>query len=436
MANIHDAAASTQLSPAHLQGAKEQHTRLAYACYFALGSGILAPWNAFITAADYFEAVFPGRHMDRLFTIAYLPVCLLLLAVMIKYNNLPVRCRILTSFASFTLIMAIIPLVDTALVGPDAEGSNAALAVVLLAVVIVGLLDGASQGAIFGDASDLPPQYTHAVVGGTASSGVIICLLRIVTKAALPPTRAGLRSSTAIYFALSGVICLLCFFVYHSVLPRLGVVRYYKTAAKGHKAIELSPQPSLTLDNTDEDPGHLVVLQGPDDQYGSGSKRARLTWQHVAAEAWESAVALFLLYAVTLSIFPGVLAEDLKSDLLGDWYGVVLITIFNICDLIGKNVPFCGLAPRPRTLLVCSSTRILFVPAFLLAGKYAGHTVWLISMLTISLGLSNGLLTALTMTLAPASVAAGEADLVENIMVFSLVAGLSVGAFAGWLWLV
>lgn len=45
--------------------------------------------------------------------------------------------------------------------GPDAEGSSAALAVVLLAVVVVGLLDGSSQGAIFGDASDLPPQYTH-----------------------------------------------------------------------------------------------------------------------------------------------------------------------------------------------------------------------------------------------------------------------------------
>lgn len=69
---------------------------------------------------------------------------------------------------------------------------------------------------------------TQAVVGGTASSGVIICFLRIITKAALPPTRAGLRSSTALYFALSGLLSLACFVVYHSVLPRLGVVRYYK----------------------------------------------------------------------------------------------------------------------------------------------------------------------------------------------------------------
>jgi hypothetical protein len=45
------------------------------------------------------------------------------------------------------------------------------------------------------------------------------------------------------------------------------------------------------------------------------------------------------------------------------------------------------------------------------------------------------LLTALLMTLAPQSVEGREAGLVENMLVFSLVAGLTVGALAGWLWL-
>jgi hypothetical protein len=57
---------------------------------------------------------------------------------------------------------------------------------------------------------------------------VIICCVRIVTKSALPPTRTGQRSSTALYFALSGLLSLACFVVYHSVLPRLEVVKYYK----------------------------------------------------------------------------------------------------------------------------------------------------------------------------------------------------------------
>lgn len=73
-------------------------------------------------------------------------------------------------------------------------------------------------------------------MGGTASSGVIICFLRIITKAALPATRAGLRSSTALYFALSGLLSLSCFVVYHSVLPRLGIVQYYRQKRQEGKA--------------------------------------------------------------------------------------------------------------------------------------------------------------------------------------------------------
>ncbi|KAF6258945.1 nucleoside transporter-domain-containing protein [Scenedesmus sp. NREL 46B-D3] len=342
----------------------EQHAGLAYACYFLLGSGILAPWNAFITAADYFEAVFPGRHMDRLFTVAYLPVCLLMLGLLIKFNSLPGRPRILFSFAGFVLIMLAVPLIDLSFVGQEGSGPDSALTVVLLAVVLVGVLDGLSQGAIFADAAALPPQYTHAVVGGTASSGVIICLLRIATKAALPPTRAGLRKSTAIYFSISGGITLCCFAVYYAVLPRLGVVRYHK------RALQL-----------------------------------------------------------------GVLSEDIQSADLGSWYPILLITAFNISDLVGKNIPFCGLTPSPRTLLACSLLRVVFVPAFLLAGRHAGGVASLMALLTVSLGFSNGLLTALLMTLAPASVECGEEGLVESIMVFSLVLGLTLGALAGWLWL-
>jgi equilibrative nucleoside transporter 1/2/3 len=50
--------------------------------------------------------------MDRLFTVAYLPVCLLMLGLLIKFNNMPGRPRILFSFAGFVLIMLAIPLVN------------------------------------------------------------------------------------------------------------------------------------------------------------------------------------------------------------------------------------------------------------------------------------------------------------------------------------
>lgn len=51
--------------------------------------------------------------MDRLFTVCYLPVCLLLLGGAIKFNQIPGRPRILFSFAAFTLIMLGMPLVSS-----------------------------------------------------------------------------------------------------------------------------------------------------------------------------------------------------------------------------------------------------------------------------------------------------------------------------------
>ena len=44
---------------------------------------------------------------------------------------------------------------------PGADGPPAAYGLLLLTVLLVGVLDGISQGAIFGDASALPSEYTH-----------------------------------------------------------------------------------------------------------------------------------------------------------------------------------------------------------------------------------------------------------------------------------
>ncbi|WZZ68580.1 hypothetical protein YC2023_079950 [Brassica napus] len=39
-----------------------------------------------------------------------------------------------------------------------------------------------------------------------------------------------------------------------------------------------------------------------------------------------------------LSIFPGYITEDVHSELLGDWYPVLVIAGFNVFDLVGKSL--------------------------------------------------------------------------------------------------
>eukprot|EP00877_Chromochloris_zofingiensis_P005576 jgi/Chrzof1/15019/Cz09g24060.t1 len=464
-----------------------QQSRLVYYAYCLLGAGVLAPWNAFITAADYFEAVFPGRHMDRLFTVCYMPVCLALVGAQIKWRGIVShRVRILTSFAGFSTVMLLVPVVDLALVAGNGQESRSALVIILMSVVLVGVLDGLCQGAIFGDAAQLPGDLAHAVVGGTASSGVIISLLRIITKASVASTPSGLRQSTAIFFVLAAALSLLCFIVYAVVVPRLAFVKQWRRQQHlqdDMAAVELSPcsqsssqsqhgpmlltagtarsysthehgtvasdhhnsrkllaiDQQLTEDGCDEQPliGSHENSSSPD-QLLSPPQHCQLevacSWQECAAKVWKLGAAICVLYVVTLSIFPGFLAEDARSAELGDWYPIILITLFNVADLISKNIPFFGLQPSHNAILVCALSRIGFVGVFIAATKFNASSV-IIGLLTTLLGLSNGFLTALIMTLAPMGLPPHAADMVENIIVFCLVAGLTIGAFCGWLWL-
>ncbi|KAI8465416.1 MAG: hypothetical protein J3K34DRAFT_473490 [Monoraphidium minutum] len=376
---------------AWLSAAPTKGARAAYACYFLLGAGVLAPWNALLMAADYWAAVFPGRHVDRTFTICYLPACLLLIGAFIRWPRLlGHRARILAGFGGFFALMLAVPMIDLIFVRDDgAPGPPAAYRLVLLTVLLVGVLDGTCQGAIFGDAAALPAAYTHAIVGGTASSGALISALRIATKAALPPTRAGLRASTAAYFGISAACSLACFGVYSAVLPRLGVVAYWRQRRRQDAAC--------------------------------------------AALVWRLAAAVALIYIVTLAIFPGVLAEDTRNVELGDWYPLILMTTFNFADLIGKNLPLAK-DPRHPALLAWSAGRALFLPAFLLA-THLGAPAAAMGALTLALGVSNGYLTAQVMTSAhDAAGSAAAADMLENVMVFCMVAGLLAGALLGWCW--
>lgn len=74
------------------------------------------PWNAFITAADYYAKEFPGKHVDRLITVCYLPVNLLVLAILMfcdsRHENRWTRTRIFFGFCIYSISMFLVPLLD------------------------------------------------------------------------------------------------------------------------------------------------------------------------------------------------------------------------------------------------------------------------------------------------------------------------------------
>ncbi|CAI5514671.1 unnamed protein product [Closterium sp. Naga37s-1] len=212
---------------------------LAYFIFLLLGVGFLLPWNAFITAVDYFYLLYPTAHVATLFCVAYMFANLGTLILVLLYGqHVPSRTRIVHGFIAFTLLVLLVPALD-ALSAPGATSPNAlqdtdspdvagrsaassplALAMTVAAVAASGAIDAVVQGSLFGMAGELHERYTQALAAGTSVSGIVVSVVRILTKAVLPNTPTGLRLSAHLYFLLSAlilVVCLLAFRRLHSL---------------------------------------------------------------------------------------------------------------------------------------------------------------------------------------------------------------------------
>ncbi len=355
----------------------------------------------------------------------------------------------LAGFAAFTAAVGAMPLLDALPAGRGALGAT------LVLVAATGVADDLAQGALFGEAARLPPRYTRALVGGTSVSGVAVAALRVATKAALPPSAGGLYASAALYFALAAATCGACFFVYLNVLPRLLAERLAaEEPALGPE--ERGADGGVPLGSVDAEQERaklwdaggfgsdfstaLSDFRPPSSlEFGAEGGGDAGELHRVAHSIRAPAAAVALVYVVTLSIFPGVLAEDVASARLGSWYAVLLLALFNAADCAGKwlEPPYVlARADSGAPLVAAAAVRALFLPAFYAAAHAGpGFGPAAVAALTAALGVSNGWLTSSAMVAAPLASDPAAAPLVGNLMVLALVGGLCVGAAYGFLWL-
>ncbi|RWW80489.1 hypothetical protein BHE74_00011160 [Ensete ventricosum] len=161
----------TPTTKAPVGSAPKDVFHVAYAVYFTLGAGFLLPWNAFITAVDYFSYLYRGTPVDRVFSVAYMVTGLLLLVVIVfwaRRSSAPLRVN--AGLGLFVAALLVVPVMDAAYVR-GTQGRYAAFDVTVGAVVLSGLADALVQSGVIGSAGELPERYTQAVIAGTAASG-------------------------------------------------------------------------------------------------------------------------------------------------------------------------------------------------------------------------------------------------------------------------
>lgn len=385
----------------------------AYIIYFTLGAGFLLPWNAFITAVDYFSYLYPDVSVDRIFAVVYMVVALFCLLLIIAYTHKSdAFVRINIGMAIFIVGLLVVPIMDVVYIKGQ-TGLYSGFYVTVAAVGLSGLGDALVQGGVIGSAGEMPERYMQAVVAGTAASGVLVSFLRIFTKAVFSQDAQGLRRSAILYFSVSIVVMAVCI-VFYNVAHRLPVIKYYRNLK------------AQAVNEEKEEKGSLTAAV-----WGA------TLWDILGRVKWYG-FGILLIYVVTLSIFPGYITEDVHSKVLKDWYPILLIAGYNVFDLVGKSLTAVYLLENAKIAIGACIARLLFYPLFLvcLHGPEFFRTEIPVTVLTCLLGLTNGYLTSVLMILAPKAVQLQHAETAGIVIVLFLVVGLAIGSIVAWFWVI
>jgi len=418
--------------------------------FTVLGIGALFPYNALISCIDWFEYLHPSSGDDgqsaiegkiaaseltslTLTTLLLLPLSSRQLHVRTAWTTvlqksvaLPTR-RIYFGFVFVILLLLIL-----------AFASPSTVAILMISF-FTGVGDAIIQSGVFVLAANIHPQCTASVSLGNAIAGLAVSVLRLVTKA-IWGSRS-MRVSSCLFF----IVCV--FFILFCIWVTTKVSKADRTCAEieidsTEAAQEDSPVLKKKPNKIEDERSHSVFHHHLDE--------SNLLSIYVIAISfvWKPVFTTFFNFFVTLALFPGAVTVIPSSGWIdSQWLPVLLITIFNAFDFLGRAVlndmfgmqRLSNYLLRPKTehskshdsfhsmVFIPCILRIVFFPLILKLQVNDLLTCFIVSCL----GLSNGFNNCACFMTGPEMV---ENDLKEAASLLLLLAsflGLFLGAFLG-----
>ncbi|PPD87733.1 hypothetical protein GOBAR_DD15331 [Gossypium barbadense] len=355
-------------------------------------------------------------HPSRVLTLVYQSFAFgTMLILAYNESKINTRRRNIFGYSLFVAITFMLLVLDLATSGRGGLGSFICICVIF---AFFGVSDACVQGGIVGDLSFMLPDFIQSFFAGMAASGALTSALRLITKAAF---NNGLRKGAMLFLAISTLFEFLCVLLYAYFFPRLPIVKYFrsKAALEGSKTVQADLE--------------AAGIQIKEDHH---EQNERLSNKQLFIQNVDYALDMFLIYVLTLSIFPGFLYENTGKHKLGTWYPPVLIACDNVWNLISRYlllVKFLKIESR-KGLTIAILSRFLLIPAFYFTAKY-GDQGWMILLVSF-LGLTNGHLTICVMTAAPKGYKGPEQNALGNIVVLCLLVGIFAGVSLDWLWFI
>ena len=276
--------------PLASSGTVDRGSNVLYYHVMMNGVGVLLSWNAICTGFDWINGQFSGTGINASFvftTLNFFPN-LIFQPLTVRYGHLVTfNFRIIIPYIAMGILLAITPIVV------DFSALWVGFALMCVISLVIGAFNAVAQTSVFGLAATLPDRYTGAVMVGNGVAGVLICVLRVICLAAMP---SDLLLSVIIYFAVSGVVLVVCMVSQWLLMhDSFAVECIKKTAAKVDVLVADHPE-KMEMRTVDG------ASQGEDDHENRAPPSFMEVWRHIRFYA----VLVFTCYFVTFGMYPTV----------------------------------------------------------------------------------------------------------------------------------
>lgn len=341
------------------------------------GIGSLLPWNAVLTALDFFFGVFPSHNPAFVFGLTLNAPNFIFNFVGIfiaKYISLKARLVVGLIFIFFLTIA--MPFVAEYLT------ESVAWIITLAIIVVMGIASSFVQGGFFGFAGIFPFKYTGAVMLGNGFSGLAMNFFRMITLAIFPPGEDTENDNSAfigclIYFAIASLLVIACIIGYFWVCKTEFAKHYIQKAGvkmDDDSAVMRAASrgsgyyaPGDILANSKTQHNTTAMSENDLPTVSSRDEGSNKTFFQVYSDISLMALQVFLCFVITFVVFPGTTLST-KFNFLGSspkdmaWFSVLMITCFNVFDTIGRFSGGYKQILSPNMLFILTSFRLIFIP--------------------------------------------------------------------------
>ena len=188
-----------------------EHKENKFASYYFIlqGVGVLASWNATLTALDFFRSRFEGYDVDFYLPIPFMLGNIIFATIIIFYSSIQNLNKRIISSIFLTCILMILLAVSAA-VFPNTFGFYLCLGIAFMLGSVGSVFNSSSNGLV----TMFPGKYVAKFFFGTGLSGLTMNFLGLAFNLIFGKDKKGIVISSMSYFSVAAFFLIVCFLLF------------------------------------------------------------------------------------------------------------------------------------------------------------------------------------------------------------------------------